>query len=428
MVCIAPFGRLIYGLLLGIFSRLLIGVIDDKLSCVSAFGYSFSGGIDRIGKHDKIVNLSRIKSAGALSSSRNNDSWRNKFTILSNRLKLGPIRTNINDSSSNAFLFISRRSGGNLGKKAYNTMQKYSGSVQVTDLVSKLSFKVLSSARKNGSIPIFCCGGDGTANWIMDAVNDYNISNAEFCIVPLGTGNDLFQHELNLLANNASQRKYLEGEMSIDSLTSDPGVFVDKFIKSNKSIELDRWALSITPRKRFIKRMFYKLFKSSSDILREPPCDENITESAHIFSRTAFLKKLVGLNGFSSSCVENSYDSIRSHKCFTNYFGIGVDGVISMEFAELRKKAPSLFFHRFANKVWYFMVGLKAYLMGKRKYLADTVDIFCDGVHCKLPDHCQGIIFSNIDSYAGGTKLWKFGDQSSWLPQNSSDCKLEVYI
>ena len=36
-----------------------------------------------------------------------------------------------------------------------------------------------------------------------------------------------------------------------------------------------------------------------------------------------------------------------------NYFGVGVDGAVSLGFHRMRQRAPGLFFNRWVNKLWY---------------------------------------------------------------------------
>eukprot|EP00981_Chlorochromonas_danica_P001778 scaffold381_cov168-Ochromonas_danica.AAC.31 len=45
------------------------------------------------------------------------------------------------------------------------------------------------------TVHVLCCGGDGTMRWVMDEAKNLNLSQA-FCysLVPMGTGNDLYNH------------------------------------------------------------------------------------------------------------------------------------------------------------------------------------------------------------------------------------------
>jgi hypothetical protein len=56
-------------------------------------------------------------------------------------------------------------------------------------------------------------------------------------------------------------------------------------------------------------------------------------------------------------------------KSINNYFGIGVDGHISLIFDELRRKYPVLFFSQTINKFLYMMVGIFYFFILKQQEL-----------------------------------------------------------
>jgi hypothetical protein len=91
-----------------------------------------------------------------------------------------------------------------------------------------------------------------------------------------------------------------------------------------------------------------------------------------------------------------------------NYFGIGVDAKIVLDFHNARNSAPHRFFNRHINKLWYGIMGWNEIL--ERNY--KSFNKFCVGYGDKrealaVDDEVEGIILSNISSYAGGTRLWK---------------------
>jgi len=89
-----------------------------------------------------------------------------------------------------------------------------------------------------------------------------------------------------------------------------------------------------------------------------------------------------------------------------NYFGVGVDGAVTLEFHTLRGKIPSLFFARWVNKIWYAIIGIRTLLSGWSRDLSQCCQLACDGKIIHIPLGTQGIIFLNINSYAGGAKMW----------------------
>ncbi|XP_040913091.1 diacylglycerol kinase eta isoform X5 [Toxotes jaculatrix] len=110
------------------------------------------------------------------------------------------------------------------------------------------------------------------------------------------------------------------------------------------------------------------------------------------FGATPFID-LDSLEGYMEKCVMN------------NYFGIGLDAKISLEFNNKREEHPEKCRSRTKNMMWYGVLGTKELLQRTYKNLEQKVQLECDGQYIPLPS-LQGIAVLNIPSYAGGTNFW----------------------
>ncbi|XP_053129577.1 diacylglycerol kinase delta-like isoform X2 [Hemicordylus capensis] len=117
---------------------------------------------------------------------------------------------------------------------------------------------------------------------------------------------------------------------------------------------------------------------------------------------------------FSERCVMN------------NYFGIGLDAKISLEFNNKRDEHPKKCSSRTKNMMWYGVLGTKELLQRTYKNLEQRVQLECDGVPISLPS-LQGIAVLNIPSYAGGINFWGgTKEDNNFGAPSFDDKKLEV--
>ena len=101
----------------------------------------------------------------------------------------------------------------------------------------------------------------------------------------------------------------------------------------------------------------------------------------------------------------------QSEIVFQNYLGIGVDAQAALRFHQTRNSKPNLFFSQATNKILYGVFGAKDFLEHSMAGLNRDCLIYADGVLQDIPQEAEGIVLLNINSFAGGVRMWeKDGD------------------
>ncbi|XP_063967323.1 diacylglycerol kinase delta-like isoform X4 [Lytechinus pictus] len=116
------------------------------------------------------------------------------------------------------------------------------------------------------------------------------------------------------------------------------------------------------------------------------------------------------VEGFSESCVMN------------NYFGIGLDAKITLDFHNKREEHPEKC-SRTKNMMWYGMLGTKELVHRTYRNLEQKVQLECDGQRIPLPS-LQGIVVLNIPSYMGGANFWGTTKEDETFTAPSFDDKI----
>ena len=88
-------------------------------------------------------------------------------------------------------------------------------------------------------------------------------------------------------------------------------------------------------------------------------------------------------------------DDFDERCVMNNYFGIGLDAKISLEFHTKREEHPEKCRSRTKNIMWYGVLGGKEILQRTYKNLDQRVQLECDGQRIPLPS-LQGIVVLNI--------------------------------
>ncbi|XP_070616526.1 diacylglycerol kinase zeta isoform X4 [Erythrolamprus reginae] len=264
-------------------------------------------------------------------------------------------------------VFVNPKSGGNQGTKMFQSFMWYLNPRQVFDLSQGGPKEALELYRKVHNLRILACGGDGTVGWILSILDQLRLNPPPpVAIVPLGTGNDL-----------ARTLNWGGG------YTDEPLSKILSHVEEGEIVQLDRWNLQV-----------------------EPKPDGNPEEK----DETATDKLPLDV--------------------FNNYFSLGFDARVTLEFHESREANPEKFNSRFRNKMFYAGTAFSDFLMGSSKDLAKHIKVVCDGTDLtpKIQDlKPQCLVFLNIPRYCAGTMPWgNPGEHHDFEPQRHDDGCLEV--
>ncbi|XP_015184990.1 PREDICTED: eye-specific diacylglycerol kinase isoform X2 [Polistes dominula] len=261
-------------------------------------------------------------------------------------------------------VFINPKSGGNQGAKLLQKFQWLLNPRQVFDLTQGGPRMGLELFKRVPNLRVLACGGDGTVGWVLSVLDQIGApSPPAVGVLPLGTGNDL-----------ARALGWGGG------YTDEPIGKILTSIGESETTLLDRWQL----------------------VVERNPDIQNDDESGK-------AKENLPLN------VVN------------NYFSLGVDAHIALEFHEAREAHPEKFNSRLRNKMFYGQMGGKDLVRRKWKDLSEFVTLECDGqdLTSKLKEHrVHAIVFLNIASYGGGTHPWCAG--STTKEPSTEDGLIEI--
>lgn len=265
-------------------------------------------------------------------------------------------------------VFINPKSGGNQGAKIMHKFQWLLNPRQVFDLTMEGGPKMgLELYRKVPNLRILACGGDGTVGWVLSELDKQKITPPPpVAVLPLGTGNDL-SRVLNWGGG----------------YTDEPLSRILTHIDEGSVVQLDRWNLEVTP-----------------------------NEEGEIDIADELAVKELPLN------------------VMNNYFSLGFDAEVCLEFHESREANPDKFNSRIKNLMFYGKASSATFLQRKARSVFRYATLKCDGVD--LTEKLQEtkplcLLFVNIPSYGAGTSPWGHpGKDSDFQPQRLDDGFIEV--
>ncbi|CAJ0586761.1 unnamed protein product, partial [Mesorhabditis spiculigera] len=267
-------------------------------------------------------------------------------------------------------VFVNPKSGGNKGSKALHTLCWLLNPRQVFDITSLKGPKFgLEVYRKMATqLRLLVCGGDGTVGWVLQTLDQLNWATyPPMALLPLGTGNDL------------SRCMGWGGSYTDEPLSQ----LLQAIVHESSVTHLDRWRIDVEP---------------NLSIPPDAPEDMGVAVQSSL--------PLTVMN---------------------NYFSIGADAHVALQFHHSRSANPQMLNSRLKNRIAYGGLGTIDLFKRSWKDLSEYIKLECDGVDLtpklkELKLHC--VLFHNISYYAGGTVPWPADDDS---PRPSScDGKIEV--
>uniref|UniRef100_A0A8C9VYN0 Diacylglycerol kinase n=1 Tax=Scleropages formosus TaxID=113540 RepID=A0A8C9VYN0_SCLFO len=264
-------------------------------------------------------------------------------------------------------VFVNPKSGGNQGAKIIQSFMWYLNPRQVFDLSQGGPREGLEMYRRVHNLRILACGGDGTVGWILSMLDQLQLNpQPAVAVLPLGTGNDL-----------ARTLNWGGG------YTDEPVSKILSHVEDGNIVQLDRWNLIVQP---------------NPEASQEEK-DEQQTDKLPL-------------------------------DVFNNYFSLGFDAHVTLEFHESREANPEKFNSRFRNKMFYAGTAFSDFLMGSSKDLAKHIKVVCDGTDLtsKVQElKLQCLVFLNIPRYCAGTMPWgNPSEHHDFEPQRHDDGCIEV--
>ncbi|XP_054624789.1 diacylglycerol kinase zeta-like isoform X2 [Dunckerocampus dactyliophorus] len=263
-------------------------------------------------------------------------------------------------------VFVNPKSGGNQGTKILQSFMWYLNPRQVFDLNQGGPKDGLELYRKVHNLRILACGGDGTVGWILSCLDELSL-NPQPPVAVLPLGT----------GNDLARTLNWGG-----GYTDEPLSKILSHVEDGAVVQLDRWNLQVEPN-----------HSAGAEL------DEQQTDKLPL-------------------------------DVFNNYFSLGFDAHVTLEFHESREANPEKFNSRFRNKMFYAGTAFSDFLMGSSKDLSKHIRVVCDGTDLtsKVQDlKLQCLVFLNIPRYCAGTTPWgNPSEHHDFEPQRHDDGYIEV--
>ncbi|CAF1274389.1 unnamed protein product [Rotaria sordida] len=317
-------------------------------------------------------------------------------------------------------VFVNVKSGGQQGAELITNFRHLLNPHQVFDLQNGGPLPGLYVFRNIPHYRILTCGGDGTVGWVLSCLD--NVGQDALCqsppvgIVPLGTGNDLAR----VLRWGSG---YTGGEEPLALLRD---------IVEAEEIKLDRWTVV------FHQDQDKRIPTTTTSDINSSKITTTATTTTAATSTTITnaedkRKQKRKLNlpppavALPIALQEGSTSEDKTEMfVMNNYFGLGLDADICLDFHMAREENPNKFNSRIQAKGYYLKTGLRKMMKkgGLKDFTRDIV-LEVDGKRVDLPS-LEGIVIMNILSWASGANLWGHEKDDKFSRPTHYDGMLEV--
>uniref|UniRef100_A0A674D518 Diacylglycerol kinase n=1 Tax=Salmo trutta TaxID=8032 RepID=A0A674D518_SALTR len=259
-------------------------------------------------------------------------------------------------------VFVNPKSGGLKGQELLYGFRKLLNPHQVFDMTNGGPLPGLHTFREVPRFRVLVCGGDGTVGWVLGVLEA--VRHKLVCPEPpigiVPLGTG------NDLARILRWGAGYSGEDPHHILVS---------VDEAEEVQMDRWTILLDA--------------------------QEVTEDG---KENGFLEppKIVQMN---------------------NYFGLGIDAELSLDFHHAREEEPGKFNSRFHNKGVYLKAGLQK--LSHTRNLHKDLKLQVDKQDVELPS-IEGLIFLNIPSWGSGADLWGSEGDSRYGKPRIDDGMLEV--
>ncbi len=277
-------------------------------------------------------------------------------------------------------VFVNVKSGGQQGAELITSFRHLLNPHQVFDLQNGGPLPGLYVFRNIEKYRILACGGDGTIGWVLSCLDnvsqDAKCQSPPMAIVPLGTGNDLAR----VLRWGAG---YTGAEEPINLLRD---------VIEADEIMLDRWTVVFHADEN----------KELDDMKRQLSIAVNVSQA-------------------------NTNEDNTEIYVMNNYFGIGIEASVCLDFHTAREENPNKFSSRLHNKKKYVQLGIRKIMnRGNCKDFNKNVTLEVDGRRVEISPQIEGIIILNILSWGSGTNPWGPEKDDQFSKPTHYDGMLEV--